>query len=420
MGKLLEIAEHAWNGEPVREYTHPFDPLFEVEEVADGVAMVSGFANVAVVRAGASLTLIDVGSWLTAVPGHALVRRYSELPVETAVFTHGHVDHVMGMGPFVDEAKERGARPIEVVAHENAPARFERYAKTAGWNGCINARQFSMRVRWPTVYPRPGLLVRARHTLGLGDGRTLELFHDRGETDDHLWAFLPDRRVLFTGDLFIWAFPNAGNPQKVQRYPDDWARALRKMAALEPEVLLPGHGVPIVGAARVQEALGETASALESIVSQVLALMNEGADLDAVLHAVKLPAALMERPYLRPVYDDPSFVVRTVWRLYGGWWDQDPATLLPAPKDDLAREVAALAGGVEPLRARAEALLGSGDLALATHLVELAARAAPGDAAVRATRRAIYLRRMDAEPSLMAKGVFRAAAADAAPDDEPE
>ena len=283
----------------------------------------------------------------------------------------------MGLGPFVDEAKERELAPVQIVAHENVPVRFERYARTAGWNGCINQRQFSMRVRWPKVYPKPDVLVRDRHDVALGHGRSLVLQHDRGETDDHLWAFLPDRRVLFTGDLFIWAFPNAGNPQKVQRYPDAWARALRKMAALDPEVLLPGHGVPIVGAARVREALENTATALESIVTQVLALMNEGADLDTVLHAVKLPLALMERPYLRPVYDDPSFVVRTVWRLYGGWWDQDPATLLPAPKDALAAELAALAGGAERLRARAQALLDAGELALANHLVELAHRAAP-------------------------------------------
>ncbi len=37
-------------------------------------------------------------------------------------------------------------------------------------------------------------------------------------------------QVLCTGDLFIWATPNCGNPQKVQRYPVQWAAALRAMA----------------------------------------------------------------------------------------------------------------------------------------------------------------------------------------------
>jgi alkyl sulfatase BDS1-like metallo-beta-lactamase superfamily hydrolase len=403
---LIRLSERVLAGERPSEFTHPFDPLFDLGEVADGVAMVSGFANVAAIRRGGRLTLVDVGSWLTAVPGHELVRRWSKDPLERAIFTHGHVDHVMGLGPFVDEV---GTRTFEVVAHRRTPERFARYAKTAGWNGCINQRQFSMPVRWPTTYPAIDRLVDDALTVTLADGAPLELHHDRGETDDHLWAFLPDRRVLFTGDLFIWAFPNAGNPQKVQRYPDAWAAALRKMASKKPAALLPGHGLPIVGEAAVERALVETADALESIVEQVVALMNEGADLDAIVHAVKLPPGTLERPYLRPVYDDPSFVVRTVWRLYGGWWDQDPATLLPAPKDALARELAALAGGAEALRARAEALMAS-DLRLATHLVELARRAAPDDEAVAAARREIYRRRAEAEPSLMAKGIFGAAA----------
>ena len=51
------------------------------------------------------------------------------------------------------------------------------------------------------------------------------------------------------GDFVIWNFPNAGNPQKVQRYPSEWAAALREMIAAGPELLVPAHGLPIAGAA---------------------------------------------------------------------------------------------------------------------------------------------------------------------------
>src|SRR5947208_3667236 len=56
-----------------------------------------------------------------------------------------------------------------------------------------------------------------------GGGVRFELHHAKGETDDHTWTWIPSEKVLCCGDLFIWASPNAGNPQKVQRYPREWA-----------------------------------------------------------------------------------------------------------------------------------------------------------------------------------------------------
>ena len=127
-----------------------------------------------------------------------------------------------------------------------------------------------------------------------------------------------------------------------------------------PEVLLPGHGFPVVGADRVRQALADTAVLLESLVDQTLALMNAGARLDEVIHTVAPPPELMERPYLRPVYDEPEFIVHTVWRQYGGWWDGNPATLKPARERALATELAELAGGAGTLADRALALLDGG------------------------------------------------------------
>ena len=409
MTSPLDVAERVLSGAEPIDRRHPFEPLFDVCEVAPSVGFVSGFANVAVVRTADGLALIDVGSALTAMPQHALVRRYAKDPVRTAIYTHGHVDHVMGLGPFEDEAKERGERAIEVVAHRSVAARFDRYRRTPGLNASINQRQFGLSVRWPTEYRYPDRTFDTWLELDLA-GTLLELSHARGETDDHTWAFMPSERVLFTGDLFIWASPNAGNPQKVQRYPDEWARALREMAAREPEVLCPGHGHPIVGAARVHRALVETAELLESLVEQVLALMNAGETLDTVIHSVKLPAHLVDRPYLQPIYDEPEFVVRNIWRLFGGWWDGDPSSLKPAPRARLAHELAALSGGASALVDRALALSGAGDHRLACHLAELARDAAPDDAAVRAACGRVYSARVDAERSLMAKGVYRTAA----------
>jgi alkyl sulfatase BDS1-like metallo-beta-lactamase superfamily hydrolase len=140
--------------------------------------------------------------------------------------------------------------------------------------------------------------------------------------------------------------------------------------------------------------------------------MNRGARLDQILADVVAPADLLARPYLSPVYDEPEFIVRNLYRLYGGWWDGNPAHLKPAREVDLARELAALAGGAATLAARADQLAGTGDLALAAHLVELAATALPADREILALRAKIYAERAKTERSLMARGVFTTAASE--------
>jgi len=299
-----------------------------------------------------------------------------------------------------------------VVAHELVPARFDRYKLTAGYNGIINARQFQMPgFRWPTEYRYPDETYRQRLDLEVA-GERLDLHHGKGETDDHTWVWMPGRRALCTGDLFIWASPNCGNPQKVQRYPREWALALREMAALDAELLLPGHGWPIAGADRVHQALTDTADLLDHLVDETLALMNEGARLDDIVHTVRAPQHLLERPYLRPVYAQPEFVVRTVWRLYGGWYHGNPAPLKPAPHAALAAEVAALAGGAGELADRAMALAAAGDLRLAGHLAEVAALAAPDEPGVHGARADVFARRAGEALSTMSKGVFSWAASE--------
>ncbi len=409
MGRIREHFEKYWHGEIDPEKAPPFVPLLDSEEVADGVAFVSSFANSTAIRTSEGLVIVDPGSFVLYGQVFAGIRKILDAPARTIVYTHGHVDHCFGVDQWDEDSKSRGVAGPEVIAHEGVPARFDRYLRTRGWNSCINARQFQSAVEWPRSFRYPDRTFRDRLRLEIG-GEPVEIVHARGETDDAAWVWLPHRRVVCVGDLIIWAAPNAGNPQKVQRYPKDWADALRRIRALDAEVLCPGHGPPVFGADRVARLLDETASFLEALHDQTVALMNEGATLDRILGEVRAPAHLLERPYLRPLYDEPEFVVRNVWRLYGGWWDGNPANLKPARDGEVAAEIAALAGGAQRLAARAEELVAAGKLALAGHLVEYAAQASPDDDAVWEARGRVNRARMKVERSLMARGVFRAAA----------
>jgi len=412
---VLDIADQLWRGDIDIASLHPVGGyLGGIAEVDRGVAFVPSFANVSAFATGDGLLLVDTGSVFVAEGVHETLREWSPLRLNTAVYSHGHIDHVFGVPVWEAEAREKGWPAPTVVAHRDLPARFDRYIATAGYNEIINQRQFGVAdLRWPTEYRYPDQTYEQELELEVG-GVAFELHHARGETDDHTWTWVPAHGVLCCGDLFIWASPNAGNPQKVQRYPREWAAALRQMVGLGPEVLLPGHGFPVLGLERVRRALTDTADLLDALVDQTLALMNAGARLDEVIHTVAPPAHLADRPYLQPIYDEPEFVVRNVWRQFGGWWDGNPASLKPAREAALATELAAMAGGAGALADRALALAeangGPGafaeELRVAAHLAELAALAAPGDPGVHRARAQVFARCAETATSTMAKGVF--------------
>ncbi len=393
----------------------------ELTELADGLAIVESFSHSYAVETAEGLCCFDASG---AGSGPAVVdalRSWSTTPISTLVYTHGHADHIGGSFAFAKDAAERGHQPLSVFAHENVEARMDRYIETNGWNVAINQRQFGgvrsemglelgegLSRFLPKSTLRPTESFSSSQVKHFGD-TMVEFRHARGETDDHLWAYLPKERWLFSGDFIIWNYPNAGNPQKVQRYALEWAHALRAMAEQAPTLLLPAHGLPIEGEKRIAMVLDEMATTLENLVRDVVALMNEGSTLDEILHTVRVAPEVLEKPYLRPLYDEPEFVVRNIWRLYGGWYDGAPSRLKPAPDAVLGAEIATLVGGATVLAERAVALCET-DLRLACHLADLAAWADPTSATVHEARAAVYHQRRRSELSLMAKGIFTSAA----------
>lgn len=401
--------------EPVNRITN------ELTELADGLAMVESFSHTYALSTDDGLCCFDAsgsGSGLQVVDA---LRTWSAAPFSTLVYTHGHADHIGGSFAFAKDAAANGAPPLTVIAHENVNRRIDRYNDTNGWNIAINQRQFGgvtsemglelgdeLTRFLPRSTLRPSETFTTTYDKTFGDTK-VEFHHARGETDDHLWAFLPEERWLFSGDFIIWNYPNAGNPQKVQRYALEWAGALRAMAAKAPTLLLPAHGLPIEGEQRIAMVLNEMATTLETLVFDVVNLMNAGSTLDEILHTVSVAPEVLEKPYLRPLYDEPEFVIRNIWRLYGGWYDGAPSRLKPAPDSVLGTEIAQLVGGPMVLAERALALCET-DLRLACHLADLAAWAAPSDHAVHEARAAVYHQRRRSELSLMAKGIFTSAA----------
>lgn len=420
MANLLEMSTAVIDGTRSAEDIGPMNRVnFRLSVVTDQIAMVEAFSHCILFDTDDGLVAFDTSGIGGGEKVVQAIREWRSKRFNSLVYTHGHVDHVGGCGAFLNDAQTNKQPRPQIIGHENVPRRFDRYNFTNGYNQVINQRQFGQFSRrgysitegdqfLPGSSAPPDITYREKLELNIG-GLDILLNHAKGETDDHTWAWIPQHKAICSGDFFIWCFPNAGNPQKVQRYPVEWAAAMRDMAEQGAELFLPAHGLPIEGKDRIRGVLIDVAESLEFLVKETIERMNEGARLNDIIHEVKIDQEILEKPYLKPIYDEPEFVVRNIWRMYGGWYDGNPANLKPAPDKLLAEEMAALAGGANILADRAQELMPE-SIRVACHLVEMAALAEPQSSYVHGVRAEIYQHRREQEYSLMAKGIFGSAA----------
>ncbi len=373
--------------------------------------MTADYVNLTAFETADGLLLVDTGMVAAGPKVFEEIRKRTDAPLNTVVFTHGHLDHAFGLAPWL----EAGEKP-RVIAHENVARRYRTYMKTGPMNVHINRVQFGIEadITWPQRdedFFWPDTTYRDSLTLHLG-GERFELRHAKGETDDATWVQACDRKIVCSGDLWEGILPNCGNPQKVQRYPEEWADALEAIAAVGAELLLPGHGQPLEGADKIRTCCLNTAEALRAIVSQTLEGLNAGWTHEDILASIKIPEHLTGEHYLDPLYDRPEFIARNVIRKYGGWWEGFSSQIMPAKMASQAAEIARLAGGAAALIARARELTDS-DPALACHLAEWAALAAPEDREAQQCVIDVFTKRAEGEIALMGRGLLSHAARNA-------
>ena len=377
-----------------------------LEEVDKGVFFVRAeYVNLVAFDTPDGLVLVDSGSRDHATRVHELLRGVTSTPLHTVVLTHGHQDHAFGLGPWLEEA---GTHRPRIIAHANVPERYRRYAKTQGYNEHLNRVQFGVTTTTSTPIADadffwPDTLYDDRLTIRVG-GEVFHLRHGKGHTNDGTYVWVPGRSIICSGDFWEGMMPDCGSPQRTQRYAEGWATAAEEMAALEADLLLPGHGEPLRGAAIVSGCLLDIAEFLRSIVAQTLDALNQGLTHEQIVSSVQIPEHLADRPYLQPVYDRPEFIARNIVRMYGGWWDGHPANLMPAPASDRAKAIVDIAGGIDALAAHARRIA-SHDLPLACHLAEWATLAEPSSVSANECARDIFRMRQGTESSLHVRAI---------------
>ncbi len=344
--------------------------------------LIPGMANTGVIETDDGLVIFDLPIVQYGPRTFKEVRKLTDKQVKYIIYSHGHFDHCFGYAPFIEEIKVKGWEMPKIIAHENCLRRFEKYRMLDKYHDWLNKQQFAS-----VSGKRQKILVSAHETLAptiimhgneeqysfkLGDC-TFNIYHDKGETDDSIWLWVPEKRLICAGDLMVSSFPNVGNPYKVQRYPKQWAIAMEKMMEKNAEYLIPGHGPLIEGKEKVKDVLSITAEAMHFVHDEVVKRLNEGKWFEQIYHEILeiYPEKFKKHKYLRPMYGCVRFAIHASYRLYHGWYNSgNPTDLFPAKSEEIAKEFLRL-NSEKNYMEHAKKLYEIGKLQLALHILDI-------------------------------------------------
>lgn len=366
----------------------------QIIELAPDVYGAIGFAasNVYMLVGDDGLVIIDTTETTKAAENiKAEFRRISDKPVKTIIYTHSHRDHISGATVFAE-----GGSP-QIIASDNFESDLvevdTRYPKPGKALMARTKRQFGMGLSFPDERVNIGLGPGDRPMQGMGAGyiapthsiaetRTniklcgidLELLKAPGETPDHLVVWLDDKQVLFCGDNFYSSFPMLyairGTPY---RNFNVWADSLNMLLEFNADILASGHTMPVIGGDQVQQVLTDYRDAINHVVAETVAGMNNHLGPDELAHTVSLPPKLAGKPYLKEFYGKVSWSVRAYFAGTLGWFDGNPTNLSKLSPAQCAQRTIRMAGGTDKLLAAVQQAATDNDhqwvLELSDHLI---------------------------------------------------
>jgi cyclase len=296
------------------------EPRIRIEKIAEGVYVALQPAALRFEDSSSTIILLDAGvlvvdtqnSPVTSAAIIAEIRKLTDKPVRYVVNTHWHGDHVQGNSAYRDEfpnvifiAHRTAREDIDKRARadlqeqlDNLPGQIQRGEQQLA-SGLARSGQpltdDQKKQLTAAIERYKGYLVERREvkefvlptltfedTLTLHrDGREIRLMHFAGHTRGDVVVYLPNEKVLVTGDL-LDDLPYTGHGS-----PAGLVKTLHALDGLEWDTLIPGHGAVYRGQAG-RDHLHLLASLFESLVSQVETSARAGLSVDDTLKKVDL------------------------------------------------------------------------------------------------------------------------------------
>jgi alkyl sulfatase BDS1-like metallo-beta-lactamase superfamily hydrolase len=374
-------------------------------KVSDRVYQVRGFdiSNITFVRGDTGWIVIDPLTMKeTAKAALDLVNdKLGKLPVTAVVYTHSHSDHFGGVRGVVDEADVKSGKVaiiapkgfMEEVAAENilagnAMSRRAQYQfgimLPPGMEGQVTSGIGQTIARGSiTLIPPTVTIDHTGQELTLDGVKVRFQYTPSTEAPAEMNLYFPDLRILDMAENANVSMHNILTPRGAlvrdsKAWADDLTESIRLFGDVS-DTMITSHGWPRFGGAVVKDFLADHRDAYKYLHDQTVRMMNLGLTGDEIAARIQLPPTLAKDWFNRGYYGSMSFNSRAVYQRYMGFYDANPAHLVPSPPADAGRRYVAAMGGAAKVKAMAKEAVGKGDYAWAATLLNHAVMADDGD-----------------------------------------
>ena len=363
----------------------------EVREVTDSVHYATGVGNTVMITTSAGNVLFDTGLVLQSASQLRLLRaEVSDAPVRYIVLSHSHADHIGGTRFWADTE-------TDIIAHQNfeeeqrylselEPYQYRRNRTLFPWMPAWEDRPDIAMMRYGGIEPTIIVDDWKTYEFTLGDTQFQVIGVPGAEGADNIALWLPQEKILVSGDFFGPQFPQFPNIFTMRgekmRKPVEYIKSLDLLIALQPEVIIPSHLDPTVGAEEIREGMLRIRDAVRYVHDQTIAGMNAGKGVYELMEEIKLPPELE----LVQNHGKVDWAVKSIWEYYMGWFHFDSTTeLYPVPARDIYADLAKVAGN-EGLLSLAQNYLARGAPVKALHITEIALAGDPQNSGALALR----------------------------------
>jgi glyoxylase-like metal-dependent hydrolase (beta-lactamase superfamily II) len=243
------LSEHAW------AYTAEGDP------------------NTGIIIGDDAVMVIDTQA--TPVMAQDVVRRIREvtdLPIKYIVMSHYHAVRVLGASGYVEHGLEHIIASKDTYELIVERGEFDMASEIGRFPRLFQAVESVPGLTWPSI------VFQQEMTLMMGKLEVKIMQQGRGHTKGDTVVWLPQEKVLFSGDLVEFgATPYCGDA-----YFQDWPHTLDKLAAMNAEKLVPGRGAALKTPEQVKAGLEGTRDFVQQLFASVRAGAAQGKDLNAI------------------------------------------------------------------------------------------------------------------------------------------